>query len=72
MGDFIDDKVLALSEEDRKKVYSHLMDILESDTELMHRGFNPESYSPRMVILTAYQEVIEHDMSRLREYWLDK
>jgi hypothetical protein len=72
MGDFIDDKVIALSEEDREKVRTHLMAILESDTELEHRGFDPHSYSPRMVLLTAYQEVIEHDSSRLREYWLNK
>jgi len=69
---FIDDKMKALSEEDKKKVNSHLMDILESDTELVHRGFDPEDYSPDMVRLTAYQEVIEHDNSRLKEYWINK
>lgn len=72
MGDFIDDKLLALSEEDITKVRTHLSAILESDTELEHRGFNPHSYSPKMVLLTAYQEVIEHDSSRLKEYWLNK
>lgn len=72
MGNFIDDKMNALSKEDREKVESHLMDILESDLELIHRGFNPEIYSLDMVRLTAYQEIIEHDSSRLKDYWINK
>jgi len=72
MGNFIDDLFSKLSEEERQKVEAHVMAILESDTELAHRGFDPDDYNSDMVRRTAYDEIINHDMSRLREYWLDK
>jgi hypothetical protein len=69
---YIDDMFNALPQEQRQKVEAQVMAILESDTELLHRGFDPSNYSHDLVRRTAYEEVINHDMSRLREYWLNK
>jgi len=61
---FIDDKISALSEEDRKVFGEALQAILEEDTWPAQRGFG-DNYSLDMVKLTLYREMYEKDFSRL-------
>jgi hypothetical protein len=64
---FIDDKINALSPADRARVDHHYMGICQDETGLIRRGFDPDDYSPSLVLWTAYREVIEKDYSRLKD-----
>jgi hypothetical protein len=73
MGNFIDDLLMALSEEDRKRVDDHLMGLYQDPTALTRRGFDPDNYSYDLLRLTAYDEIIRNDTSRFRKFsGLDK
>jgi len=72
MGDFIDDLIDKLSAEDQKKVIDRRRDIVSDEQHLIRHGFDPDNYSPRLVLLTAYEEIINQNYYRLRENWLKK
>ena len=62
---FIDDKIKALSIQDRNRFEETLQAVFESDDWLGLRGFDDESFSQDMVRLVLYREMFEGDYSYL-------
>ena len=65
MTNFIDDKIKALSSEEREKFGETLQAVLEDDEWLNFRGFDNDNYIFDMVRLTLYREMYEKDFSKL-------
>ncbi len=63
---FVDDKIKALSLEEREKFGQTLRGVLEDDEWLSLRDFDGDNYSLDMVKLTLYREMYEGNFFRLK------